>query len=130
VSRLPHLPLLPVVICVTLLALTYLGFSATHYVVHNYQLRRDEAHVRSDIDQLDQDHEQLVAVRDYLKSDEYVEDVARRVLGLVRPGDTLVIVSSSGPPATPTPAAGAATPESEWWKNLFVKPAAAATAAR
>ena len=108
------------------LAITYLGFTTARYVVHEYNLRDDQATLHQQIDQLDRDHEKLVAVRDYLKSDEYIEDVARRVLGLVRPGETLVVVSSSAPPAATSPTAAAPTtrtPTAEWWKDLFVQPA-------
>jgi cell division protein FtsB len=114
------------------LAITYIGFTTTRYVVHEYNLRQDQAALHRETAQLDRDHEQLVAVRDYLKSDEYIEDVARRVLGLVRPGETLVVVSSSAAPtAVPTPpAAGSAhTPTAEWWKDLFVQPAPVSTPA-
>ena len=114
------------------LAITYLGFTTTRYVAHEYNLREEQAALHRDIGQLDRDHKQLLAVRDYLKSDEYIEDVARRVLGLVRPGETLVVVSSSAPQAVATPApAGvtAHTPAAEWWKDLFVQPAPVATAA-
>lgn len=128
-SRLPHLPLTPIVTGLAALAITYLGFTTTRYVVHEYNLREEKATLQRDISQLNRDHQQLVAVRDYLKSDEYIEDIARRVLGLVRPGETLVVVSSSAPAsaaATPSPAIGATTgntPEAEWWKDLFVQPA-------
>ena len=107
------------------LAITYLGFTTARYVVHEYNLRQDQATLHREIGQLNRDHEQLTAVRDYLKSDEYIQDVARRVLGLVRPGETLVVVSSSAPPtAVPSAAPAAArTPGAEWWKDLFVRPA-------
>ena len=130
-SRLPHLPLTPLIIGIAALAITYLGFTTARYVVHEYNLRDDQATLHQQIDQLDRDHAKLVAVRDYLKSDEYIEDVARRVLGLVRPGETLVVVSSSAPTAQATPVAAALTahtPAAEWWKDLFVQPAPAATA--
>ena len=94
-SRLPRIPLMPLVLCAAVLAAVYFAFSTWHYVTHNYRLARDEDQLRRDIAQLDQEHAQLVGVRDYLKSDEYVEDVARRILGLVRPGETLVIVSGT-----------------------------------
>ncbi len=122
-SRLPQLPLTPIIICVAALAITYLGFSTTRYAFHNYQLHRDEVQLRTDIAQLDTDHERLTSVRDYLRSDEYIEDVARRTLGLVRPGETLVVVSSSAPPAAATATSAAIVPASEWWKSLFVQPA-------
>ncbi len=121
VSRLPHPSLTPLLIGAAALAIAYLTFTSVHYVVHNYRLHQQEQQVRRDIAQLDHDHQQLTAVRDYLKSDEYVEDVARRVLGLVNPGETLVIVSGTEQPTTsPTPAPRAAlTPQAEWWKSLF-----------
>lgn len=122
-SRLPHLPLTPIIICVAALAIAYLGFSTTRYAFHNYRLHRDEAQLRTDIAQLNNDRERLTSVRDYLKSDEYIEDVARRTLGLVRPGETLVVVSSSAPRAAPTATSSAIVPASEWWKSLFVQPA-------
>lgn len=129
-SKLPHLPLTPLVIGAAVLAIVYLGFTTTRYVVHEYNLRADQAALKGDIAQLDRDQKQLIAVRDYLKSDEYIEDVARRVLGLVRPGETLVVVSSSAPSpaAAPAPATVTAHPTpAEWWKNLFVQPPATAT---
>jgi cell division protein FtsB len=122
VRKLPRLSAAPAIAIAVLLAVGYLGFNTARYVVHNYQLHQEEDGVRAQIDQLDRDHEQLVAVRDYLKSDEYVEDVARRILGLVRPGETLVVVSGADPApgaaATATPGARA-TAGAPWWKELF-----------
>jgi cell division protein FtsB len=108
-----------------LLASGYFVVTTGRYIYHNYRLHQDQAQIRRDIAQLDRDHEQLVAVRDYLKSDEYIEYTARRILGLVRPGETLVIVSSSetAPPAATPPPDPQRTPASEWWKDLFVPPA-------
>jgi cell division protein FtsB len=117
VSRLPHLSALPLVLGLAALAFAYLSFTTSRYVIHNYQLHQQESQVRRQIDQLNKDHEQLVAVRDYLKSDEYVQAVARRVLGLVNPGETLVIVSGTTPPPATPVAQG--SPGAEWWKELF-----------
>ncbi len=121
VSRLPHPPLTSIVLAAALLAIGYFVLTTTRYVIHNYQLHQDESQVRRDIAQLDRDHAQLVAVRDYLQSDEYIEYTARSILGLVRPGETLVVVSSSQtapPAATPAPDPQR-TPASAWWKDLF-----------
>lgn len=118
---LPRLSLAPIIVGLAACAAIYLGFTATHYLLHNVQLRGDEARLRAEIAQLDRDQQQLEAVRDYLKSDEYVEDVARRTLGLVKPGETLVIVSSTAPETpTPTPPPDSRTPAAEWWKALFL----------
>jgi cell division protein FtsB len=121
---------MPLVVCAALLAITYFGYGAWRYVAHNVRLSSDEAALRSDIKELDEQRAQLVAVRDYLRSDEYVEYVARSVLGLVKPGETLVIVSSTAPElaATATPATSTAkAPHEPWWKDLFVRPHPALT---
>ncbi len=127
-SRLPHLSLSSLLLGAAALAIGYLVFATARNVAHNYQLHHQESDIRAQIAQLDRDHRQLVAVRDYLKSDEYVEQVARRVLGLTRPGETLVVVSSSDsvPQGTPTPLP-ARTAGEPWWKELFVQPDAAPT---
>ena len=121
---------MPIFVCIALLTATYFGFYTWHYVTHNYRLSQEEDELRRDIAELDQEHGQLVAVRDYLQSDEYVEDIARRILGLVRPGETLVIVSSSAPAVpTSTPEPDNGTAVGPWWKDLFVQPEAAPTPA-
>lgn len=125
-GRLPHLPLMPLIAGVSLIAIAYLGFTTVRYFSHNYQLRNDERALEREIDALDSDREQLATTRDYLKSDEYIEYVARRVLGLVRPGETLVVVSGEQPSSTATPPHGAAV---DWWKRLFATPVAAPTPA-
>lgn len=118
-GRLPHLPITTVVLGIALLAVGYLAFTTARYVHHNYQAGKEERQIEADLVQLDRDHDELVAVRDYLKSDEYIEYIARRILGLVRPGETLVVVS--GTEAAPPPAApdAARTPGAPWWKTLF-----------
>ncbi len=123
----PHLPLLPLILAAALLAAGFLALSTTRNAVRNYQLREDERDLRAELRQLDADREQLTAVHDYLESDEYIEDVARRVLGLVRPGETLVIVSGSEAPAAGTAPAPGSSLALPWWKDLFIAPEPAVT---
>ena len=127
-SRLPRLSLTPLLLAAAALAVSFFAVTTARNIYHNHQLAREEAAIRRDIAQLDRDHEQLVAVRDYIKSDEYIEYNARRVLGLVKPGETLVVVSSNAPApiATPTPPLSPAQ-GGAWWKDLF-GPAIAPTA--
>ncbi|MDP9236347.1 MAG: septum formation initiator family protein [Chloroflexota bacterium] len=120
-SRLPRLPIMPVVAFAAALAIGSLTYTTTRYFIHNYQLHQDEAQIRRDIAGLDSDHQRLLAVRDYLSSDEYIEDIARRTLGLVRPGETLVVVSGNGASPTTEPLAQH-TPGAGWWKGLFPAP--------
>lgn len=119
----PHLPLLPLFTCVAIVVAGFLTLSIARNAVRNYQLHDEERALRAELGQLDADQEQLTSVRDYLESDEYIEDVARRVLGLVRPGETLVIVSGT-PSANPTVAR---TPGAPWWREMFVAPEPAPT---
>lgn len=102
-----------------ILAVGYLGFTTARYVIHEYQLRQEQASLSREIDELAVEHEQLIAVRDYLKSDEYVEEVARQELGLVRPGETLVVVSSTAG-STPTPLPDEPSAGRAWWQRLFL----------
>jgi len=57
-------------------------------------------------------------VRDYLRTDEYVEFMARRVFGLVKPGEVLVIVDA--PKAQSTSSSPQDFPlGATWWQRLF-----------
>lgn len=120
-SRQPHLSILPVVLIVAALIAGYLAFSTGRYLIQNYQLRGEERALRNEIADLDRQRVQLEAVRLYLDSDEYVEQIARRVLGLVRPGETLVIVNSTVPSPEPSPEP-LGTPGARWWEALFYAP--------
>ena len=103
----------------TLLVAGYLIYSAGGSILHSYQLQGDEAQLRADIEDLRVQHDQLQQVRDYLRTDEYVEFMARRVFGLVKPGEILVIVDA------PKHNAGEATTLQDfplgatWWQRLF-----------
>jgi cell division protein FtsB len=136
VPRLTRPSVTQVVLCIAFAAIGYLAFTTARYVVHNYQLRGQETQLRAQLTQMDQDHAQLLALRDYLQSDEYVEDVARRQLGLVRPGETLVVVSQADtvPTGSASPPPTGATPGAPWWKDLFppagLTPATTPTPAR
>ncbi len=107
-----------IILVVAAVVAGYLLFTTVATALKSHGLAQDETSVRREIANLDRQHDELVSVREYLSSDEYIESVARRVLGLVKPGETRVIVSSpetdaGTPAAAPTPAAGA------WWESLF-----------
>jgi len=96
----------------------YLVFTTVVTSLKSHGLAHDENAVRQEIVDLQGQRDELVAVREYLSSDEYVESVARRVLGLVKQGETRVIVTSpeadaEEPPAEATPAGR------NWWESLF-----------
>src|SRR5689334_4489548 len=106
----------------TLVVAGYLLVSAGGGVVHSYRLASDEAELRQEVQILESQKDQLTQIRDYLRTDEYIEFMARRVFGLVKPGETLVVVQA------PRPAGDAPTSENEsrnganeltWWQRLF-----------
>jgi cell division protein FtsB len=88
-------------------------FSAGTNVVHSYRLANDEARLRSEVEQLRLEQEQLQQIRDYLRTDEYIEFMARRVFGLVKPTENLVVVEAP-PPEEATDESGLS-----WWERLF-----------
>jgi cell division protein FtsB len=94
----------------------YLCFSAGNNLVHSFRLADEEAQLREEVDELRREQEQLQQLRDYLRTDEYIQYMARRVFGLVNPGETLVIVDSPQPPQDSTD-----TTKLEWWQRLFAR---------
>jgi len=101
------------------LVVGYLVFRTGGTGLQSYRLAGQEQQVRQEIAELQRQHEELVALREYLRSDEYIESLARRVLGLVKPGEALAIVSGpeEAEPGSPTDDGGGL--KRPWWKALF-----------
>lgn len=102
-----------ILLLATLIVSGYLLMSAGNTFLHSYRLVNDENRLQEEVDTLKQQREQLIQIRDYLQTDEYVEFMARRVFGLVKPGEKLVIVEA--PPPEPAPERSDLT----WWQRLF-----------
>ena len=117
-DKLPQLSLTRVVIIAAALVVGYVLFSAGEEFLLSHRLDKEEQRARSEIAELQRQQTELEAIRDYLRTDEYVEGVARRILGLVRPGESLVIVSSTVPP-TPTPELPLDDDAPRWWELLY-----------
>ena len=117
--KLPRLSLARLVVIIAALAVGYFLFAAVGDTLLSRSLNRDEQRLEQEITDLERQQARLEAIRSYLQTNEYIERVARRVLGLVRPGETLIVVSSD---AAPTPAAEEdATEEAplSWWEELY-----------
>jgi cell division protein FtsB len=104
------------VLAASLVVVAYLLFTAGGSIIDYYRLTDDESNLQKQVDQLHAQEQQLEQIRDYLRSDDYVEFMARRVFGLVKPGESLVIVKS---PPTPTPESDPNDPAKPWWQELF-----------
>jgi len=100
------------VILATAVMVVYFIFTAASNTLQAIQIDQDESNLRQEVDDLAQRYDQLIALRDYWKSDEYIEWVARRELGLVRPGELGIVVISA---VTPTPPA---EPPQPVWEAL------------
>lgn len=95
------------------LLMVYLAFLAVTNAVHARQLRQEEARLERALQEKQQQEARLQALREYMRSDQYVEAVARRELGLVYPGETNVVVVSPPPERRETGGWG------HWWERYF-----------
>lgn len=98
-----------------ILAAGYLTFSAGTNVINSYRLVNQEKQLQAEVESLEVRLDQLQQVHEYLRSDEYVEFMARRVFGLVKPGEKLVIVSAPSHP----PPSDEDLRDLTWWQRLF-----------
>jgi len=100
------------IILLTAVVAVYFIFTAASNTLQAIQVGQEEERLRQEVDGLAEWHNRLTALRDYWKSDEYIELVARRELGLVRPGELGIVVISA---VTPTPPA---EPPKPVWEAL------------
>ena len=101
-----------VVVAVTVLVVLYFGSTAFGNALDNRELDREAQALQREIAVYEQQQQQLMGVRAYLMSDEYVQLAARRELGLVMPGETAVVVIS--PDGGPSDVSG-----DRWWQRLL-----------
>ena len=102
-----------ILLLATLIVSGYMLLSAGNTLLHSYRLVNDENRQQQGVDTLEHQREQLIQIRDYLLTDEYVEFMARRVFGLVKPGERLVIVEAPAPEPAPERS------DLTWWQRLF-----------
>ena len=95
-------------------------------VVQRTYLETEAVHWEAKIAQAEANTLALAAERSYVESDAYIQEKARNELGLVQPGDALVIVVPSTPTPVITPVAVEEsvqnTEKANWqqWLDLFV----------
>ena len=105
-----------IVLAVTAVIVGYFLVTGATTALRSGQLSDREDRLQAEITELEDRYERLQALREYLDSDEYVEAVAREQLGLVRDGETSIVVIST----VPSPTSDAGEPEGElWWERLI-----------
>ena len=116
--KLPRLTPARIAILLATVVVGYFVFAAIGDTLLSQRLSQDQQELQQEIADLQRQQSQLEAIREFLRTDEYIEGIARRVLGLVRPGETLVIVTSN---ETPVPADGEMDEKQpgRWWEQLF-----------
>jgi cell division protein FtsB len=91
----------------------YFGVLIVSNAITHMKLARDEAALRVEIATLQHRQAQLNAVREYMKSDTFIEAAARQN-GLVKPGESAVV--PVGPGAGEPPAL---RPDEPWWMRYL-----------
>ncbi len=105
---------------VNLYLLGRIGVQANQY----FQYRREAAALRAEVARLEASYQARLRQRDFFRSDAYLEVAARENLGLVGPGEKLIVVPAEDrPAASPAPtaptASGPAGAEGGLWARLI-----------
>jgi cell division protein FtsB len=90
----------------------YFAYTAAAGWIRNQQLAEDRAAAEQRVRELEGTQAYLEAVKNYVASDAYVEQEARRQLGFIREGEIPFVVTSP-PPQTGPERSGT------WWERLF-----------
>jgi len=96
----------------------------------NYRVRNEETRLEQEIAAERAKHEALLARREYVQTDEYVEHAAREELKWVKPGEIVVVPVPLNRKPLPTPETAPAPTEllqreshwQEWWALFFDRP--------
>jgi len=90
----------------------YFTYSAVSGAIQNHRLDQERRDAEQQVRLLEEKNGYLQAVKEYVSSDAYVEQEARRQLGYTREGEIGFAIVSPPAPAG-TAAAG------DWWQRLF-----------
>ena len=111
--RLPAFGPAHMVLAIAALLLALFLYAAMQTATQTYRLHDERRDLTQQVEVLRKQKAELEGLQQYLASDEYIESVARTQFGLVKPGETQVVVDAP-PQPTPTQVPGA-----RWWESLF-----------
>jgi cell division protein DivIC len=104
-----------VVFGITALIVVYFLFIFAGSRFRAEQVNSQRTQLQDEISSMQSRYDRLQTLEQYLRSDEYVEQVAREQLGLVKPGETGIVILPTQP--SPTPAPGS-EPADNWWDTI------------
>ena len=114
-KRVTHLSSAKIVFGITALIVVYFLFIFAGSRFRAEQVNSQRSQLQEEIAGMQSRYDQLQTLEEYLQSDEYVEKVAREQLGLVKPGETGIVILPTEP--SPTPAPGS-VPAANWWDTI------------
>lgn len=100
------------VILACLVVSGYFAYTAAAGWLRNQQLAEQRAAAEARVVELEETRAYLEAVKNYVGSDAYVEQEARRQLGFIREGEIPFVVTSPPPQQTDERTGS-------WWERLF-----------
>ena len=103
----------------TLAVVLYVAALTVAKTLQTYATHQEAVRLHADIERLQVRYTDLEALRDYELTDDFVEQVARRQLNLIKPGETaVVVIAPPAPTQAPPPAPEAALP---WWRSALAR---------
>jgi cell division protein DivIC len=114
IKSVAHLSSAKIIFGITALIVVYflVIFAGSRFRAEQADNQRSQ--LQAEIDSMQERYERLQALEQYLQSDEYVEKIAREQLGLVKPGETGVVIL----PLQPSPAPSPGAPSGNWWDQI------------
>jgi cell division protein FtsB len=103
----------------------FLAFQVGRQVYASWSINQEADRYREMITTLEAENAELARELEYLQSDAYVSQEARRMLNLGNPGERVLIIppgSEAAPPASAADDSGPAPPPIEQWMELFFGP--------
>lgn len=76
--------------------LLLIGIALTRQVVQRHSIDREISRLKQEYEELEMNSADLQALISYFQTDEYMEEEARTKLGLVKPGEGVVILPEAG----------------------------------
>ncbi len=83
------------IIIVEFLVVSYLLYTLTKSVYQSYQIDQHIENFKKENDMIAQENKQKEADYSYYSSDAYIEKIAKQNLGLVNPGEEVIVIPSS-----------------------------------